>query len=163
MAAPSTSIAYPPSSTAASCGVANGWNLPSSDPACASRITGNITDVFNDCCGQATPHKYANDCGIYCLAQGQDIGMLRSCLQTKGDNYHDIFCNTVNASATATGAGVSNTSSTSATSATSATKTGSGSSASHTKNAAFVNQPVSKTGLGVFALVFCSALMGLVA
>lgn len=171
MAAPTTSIAYPPSSTAASCGVANGWNLPSSDPACASRITGNITDVFNDCCGQATPHKYANDCGIYCLAQGQDIGKLRSCLQTKSDNYHDIFCNTVNASATATGAGVGNTSATSATSATktgsgssaSHTKTRSGSSASHTKNAAFVNRPVSKTGLGVVALIFCSALMGLVA
>ncbi|KAJ5819573.1 hypothetical protein N7474_005164 [Penicillium riverlandense] len=157
MAAPTTSIAYAPSSTAANCGVANGWNLPSSDPACASRITGNITYVFNDCCGQATPHKYANDCGIYCLAEGQDIGVLRSCLQTKSDNYHDIFCNTVNATATATGAGVSNTS------ATSTTKTHSGSSTSHTKNAAFVNQPVSKTGLGVVALVFCSALMGLVA
>ncbi|KAJ5624804.1 hypothetical protein N7510_001113 [Penicillium lagena] len=160
MAAPSTSIAYPPSSTASNCNAANVWNPPSGDPACASRITGNITDVFNDCCGQATPHTYANDCSIYCLAQGQDIDKLRSCLQTKSDNHHDVFCNTANASATATDVGVGNTS---ATKAPKATKTSSGSSVSHTENAALANQPVSKADLGVVALVFCSALMGLFA
>jgi hypothetical protein len=74
------------------------------------------------CCGDATTHKYNNDCGIYCLAQGQDIKKLQTCLTSKSGNYNDVFWNAAqNATATATGSKSTSTS---------------------THNAAVVNEPV---------------------
>ncbi|KAJ5985701.1 hypothetical protein N7522_012897 [Penicillium canescens] len=97
------------------------------------------------------PRKYDNDCGIYCLAQGQDIGTLQSCITSKSGNYHDVFCNTSRQNATATAAATKASSTSSGTTGTSTSTS--------THNAAVANQPVSKSGLGLVALMFGSAFM----
>jgi hypothetical protein len=134
----------------ASCG-GSVWQIPTTDFACAAIISGNMTDAMDDCCKDASPKKYDNDCGIYCLAQGQDIGTLQSCISKKSGNYHDVFCNTSRQNATATAAA-------SKTSTSTGTHTGTTTSTS-THNAAVANQPVSKSGLGLVALMFGSAFM----
>jgi hypothetical protein len=143
------------SATSTACG-GSVWQLPTHDAACAAVIRGNVTDVMTQCCGDATPHKYDNDCGIYCLAQGQDVQKLQTCISSKSGNYNDVFCNAAqNATATATGSKSTST----------GTKTGTstGSTSSSTHNAAVVNQPVSKSGLGLIALLFGSAFMAVLA
>ncbi|KAJ5151674.1 hypothetical protein N7492_009969 [Penicillium capsulatum] len=131
------------------------WDVPTRDIACGSTITGNMTDVFDQCCKGDAPVKFKDDCGIYCLAQGQTVRELQECLNGKSNNYHDIFCNGGKPNATATAA-ASTTRSTAT-----GTKTSSSTSTS-TENAA-VGQPLSKSGLGVVAMLFCSAMMGVLA
>jgi hypothetical protein len=113
-----------------------------------------MTDVMDECCKNAKVTKYDNDCGIYCLAQGQDVDKLQSCLTSKSGNYHDVFCNAaLNATATATTTGSKSTSSGTSTDS-SATST--------STNAAIANQPISKSGVGLMALLFGSALMAVI-
>jgi hypothetical protein len=39
--------------------------------------------ALQKCCKNAKVTKYDNDCGIYCLAQGQDVDKLQSCLTSR--------------------------------------------------------------------------------
>ncbi|OOQ83621.1 hypothetical protein PEBR_35742 [Penicillium brasilianum] len=133
----------------------NVYVLPNvTDAACGAPISGNITDAFDSCCKGNSAVKYDNDCGIYCLAQDQTVDELTKCLEKESGTY-SIFCNK-RGNATATAAATT----TKATSTGTATGT---SAASTSSGAAVLNQPVSKTGLGVMAMLFCSALMGIVA
>ncbi|KAJ5163836.1 uncharacterized protein N7500_005666 [Penicillium coprophilum] len=150
----STTSTTSASTTGTACG-ARVWEIPTTDAACAGIVTGNMTDVMDECCKDAEVSKYENNCGIYCLAQGQDINELQSCLSRKSGNYHDVFCNAaLNATATATATRSKSTSSgTSTHSSTTSTST----------NAAIANQQISKSGLGLIGLLFSSALMAVIA
>ncbi|KGO69468.1 hypothetical protein PITC_014230 [Penicillium italicum] len=143
------------SATSTACG-SSVWRIPTNDEACAAVVSGNITEVMNFCCKNARVSKYEDDCGIYCLAQGQTVDKLQACLASKSNNYHNVFCNTVtNTTATATSTGSKPTSS--------GTGTRSHSSATSTStNAAIANQAVSKSGVGLIALLLGSALMAVV-
>ncbi|KAJ5384273.1 hypothetical protein N7517_002184 [Penicillium concentricum] len=147
-----TSTSSSASATGTACG-ARVWEIPTADAACAAILSGNMTDVMDDCCKHAKVSKYENNCGIYCLAQGQDINKLQSCITSKSNNYHDVFCNAA-LNATASAKGTKSTSS--------ATSTQSSATSSST-NAAIVNQPISKSGLGLIGLLFGSALMAVIA
>ncbi|KAJ5667801.1 uncharacterized protein N7477_006371 [Penicillium maclennaniae] len=145
--------------TATGCG-ASVYQIPITDAACAAKISGNITSVFDTCCKGNSPVKYDSDCGIYCLAQGQTVGELSDCLMSQSNNYRDIFCEgKQNATATAAATTTKSTS-TKSTSTTTSTHSSTGTSTS--TNAAAVNG-VSKGGLGVLAVLFCSGVMGLFA
>lgn len=151
-----TTTAVTPSSTS-SCGNQL-YQIPTQDAACAAVVKGNISAVMHECCKNATPHTYDNDCSIYCLAQGQDIHNLSNCLTTKSGDYQGVFCNAaLNATATAAA------NSTKSTAGATGTKSGSSATSTSTSGAAFMNQPVSNTGLGVVAMLFCSALMAVFA
>lgn len=131
------------------------YELPVKDAACGAVLKGNMSDVFDTCCKGDSPVKFDNDCGIYCLAQEQTVDKLQSCLTSKSNDYRDVFCNAnLNATATAAPTTVKSTST--------GTSTGT-STATTTKNAAVLGQPISKTGLGLVAMLFCSALAGVVA
>ncbi|KAJ5715434.1 uncharacterized protein N7483_012615 [Penicillium malachiteum] len=158
MSTTTTSTTSSASATSTVC-TGNVWELPITDAACGSRITGNMTTVFDDCCKGDSPVKYDGDCGVYCLAQEQTVSELLTCLHSKSNDYQDIFCNDkLNATATAAAT------STKSTSTSTGTKTSTGTSTStSTKNAAVGAQPVSTMGLGVLAMLFCSAVMGVVA
>lgn len=134
----------------------NVYVLPDvTDAACGAPISGNMTSAFDSCCKGNSPVKYENDCGIYCLAQEQTVDQLTKCLEQKSGTY-SIFCNKRgNATATATATKATTGSPTGSSTGTSAPSTSSG--------AAVANQPVSMTGLGVIAMMFCSALLGVVA
>ncbi|KAJ5795789.1 uncharacterized protein N7518_004329 [Penicillium psychrosexuale] len=143
------------SATSTACG-GSVWQIPTTDSACAAVISGNMTDVMDECCKDAKVSKYDNDCGIYCLAQGQNVDKLQSCLTSKSGNYRDVFCNAaLNATATATATGSESTSSGTGSSTHS-------SAASTSTNAAISNQPISKSGVGMIALLFGSALMAVI-
>ncbi|KAJ5130067.1 uncharacterized protein N7515_006106 [Penicillium bovifimosum] len=149
-----TTTSMSPSSTA--CG-GSVWQIPTTDAACAVVVSGNMTEVMDTCC-KTKPTKYDNDCGIYCLAQGQDVNKLQSCLTSKSGNYHDVFCNAaLNATATATST-ASRTSSGTGTGTGTATE--SAATSTSTDNAA-VGKSVSKSGLGLVALLFGSAFMAM--
>ncbi|KAJ5773659.1 hypothetical protein N7457_008555 [Penicillium paradoxum] len=144
------------SATTTACGGAV-WQIPTTDAACAAIAGGNMTDVMDTCCKDAKVTKYDNDCGMYCLAQGQDIDKLQSCLTSKSGRFHDVFCNAaLNATATATSTGSKSTTTGTSTSTGTATSTS-------TDNAAIANQPISKSGLGLVALLFSSAFMATLA
>ncbi|CAG8910148.1 unnamed protein product [Penicillium egyptiacum] len=142
------------SATSTACG-ASVWQIPTTDAACAAVVSGNMTDVMDECCKDAKITKYDNDCGIYCLAQGQDVDKLQSCLTSKSGDYRNVFCNAaLNATATATTTGSKSTSSGSTSTDSSATST--------STNAAIATQPISKSGVGLMALLFGSALMAVI-
>jgi hypothetical protein len=98
MSTTTTSIlATPPSQ----CG-ATLYDIPTSDAACAMPFGGNHTEVMAKCCEQVV--SYQDDCGLYCLAQGQSVQELTDCLFNEGAAYQNVFCNApTNATATATG------------------------------------------------------------
>lgn len=152
MSAPATSAL----ANATACG-ADVYQLPITDAACGAQLSGNMSTVFDDCCKGDAPVKYNNDCGIYCLAQGQTVHELSSCLMSRSNNYSGVFCNNNKPNATATEAAT--TTKSTSTSTSSGTTTAS----STSTNAAVLNTPVSKTGLGVVAMLFCSTLMGVLA
>jgi hypothetical protein len=86
---------------ASSCG-STLYEIPTSDAACAMPYGGNHTDVMAKCCKQVV--SYLDDCGLYCLAQGQSVEDLTDCLYENGAAYQDVFCNALtNATATAKG------------------------------------------------------------
>lgn len=136
--------------TSTACG-ANVYQLPLNNAACGAVLQGNMSEAFDSCCKASKPVKYSNDCGMYCLAQAQTVDELQTCLTSKSNNYRGVFCNaSLNATA-------------SAATTTAATSTGTSTASSSTENAAVLNQPISKTGLGLVAMLFCSALVGVVA
>ncbi|KAJ5216722.1 uncharacterized protein N7469_011587 [Penicillium citrinum] len=149
------SVTTTSSAAAASC--TPSWQIPVDDVACAGQISGNITKVFDTCCKGNSPVKYNDDCNIYCLAQGQTKQELTDCLTEKSGN-NQIFCGHGKQNATAT-AEATTTKETGTSTGTSTSSTGT----STETNAAVLNQPISKTGLGLVAMLFCSALVGVVA
>ncbi|KAL1963009.1 hypothetical protein VTN77DRAFT_8757 [Rasamsonia byssochlamydoides] len=154
-----TTTAVSATSTPANCG-AQLYEIPTTDAACAVPAQGNYSDVMHQCCGVASVQSYDNNCGLYCLAQGQSVGKLVSCLTEHGVGSAHVFCNhnqTATATASATGTKATGESSTA-----SSTSTGSSSTAT-SSSAAAVAAGVSKSGLGVLALLFCSTLLGAIA
>ncbi|KAI2612702.1 uncharacterized protein GGS25DRAFT_132437 [Hypoxylon fragiforme] len=97
--------------TSASVGAANPtacarlYELPTADAACAMPYGSNHTDIMTACCGDADVISYYDDCGLYCLAQGQTVNQLVDCMFAKGAPWQAVFCSgpDTNASATATG------------------------------------------------------------
>ncbi|KAL6855618.1 hypothetical protein ACO1O0_006770 [Amphichorda felina] len=56
------------------------------------------------CCKDADINSYYDDCGLYCLAQGQKVKDLSRCLYDEGAKWEDVFCRGEE-DATATGDG----------------------------------------------------------
>ncbi|OOO06754.1 hypothetical protein OAory_01089570 [Aspergillus oryzae] len=157
MSTTTTSVA---ASATASCNSVTYWQLPVDDAACALPKTGNYSDVMDKCCSPAKVTDFDNGCGLYCLAQGQSVGDLKDCLRKNGaQDGREFYCKG-NDTATATASAPSSTKTGDKT----GTATGSGASSTSSDSAAYAIQPaVSKGGLGLLAMVFCSALMGVVA
>lgn len=153
-----TTTAVSATSTAgANCG-AQVYEIPTRDAACAVPVHAgnNYADAMKQCCHEASVESYDNGCGLYCLAQGQTVGNLTSCLTGHGVANAHVFC-TQNQTATATGtASASGSSSTGS----SSSSTGSSATATSSKSAAVAANTVSKSGFGVLALLFCSTLLG---
>ena len=159
--------------TPTTCGGATVYDIPINDAACAATASKeNASSAFDKCCKAAPVEKYDNDCGLYCLALDQTIGDLVECLTSSGLNDGDVFCTqqnnrTATATSTATKTSSSETSSetgssSSSTSTSSSTSDSEGASET-SQAAAVINQPVSKGGIGLLAMMFCSALLGVVA
>lgn len=98
-------------STSASAGPTGGFchNLyvvPTLDANCAMPFRGNHTDIMSNCCKEANVISYYDDCGIYCLAVGQDVSSLSRCLFDNGAADTEVFCRgNLTETATETGAG----------------------------------------------------------
>ncbi|KAL2866927.1 uncharacterized protein BJX67DRAFT_354413 [Aspergillus lucknowensis] len=138
--------------------------LPVQDAACGLSNTGNNTDIMTKCCRDADVEKYNDDCGLYCLAQGQNIGDLSSCIQGNGVNPSEIFCRG-NMTATATAPAPSQTDDNDGDDDDEdATPTDDDDDGAEPTGAAVrLGQPVSKAGLGLLAMLFSSAFMGIAA
>ncbi|KAL3474265.1 hypothetical protein BJX99DRAFT_181990 [Aspergillus californicus] len=150
------------SSAAASC-TGNQWVLPTQDAACALPNTGNYSDIMDNCCDVADVETYNDDCGLYCLAQGQNVSSLLSCIEDNGATPGDFFCSG-NMSATATAPAPSATQTSDNGDDDNSSSSDDADSPTTTDNAGVrLAQPVSKTGLGVLGMLFCSALLGVVA
>ncbi|KAI2615537.1 hypothetical protein GGR54DRAFT_612879 [Hypoxylon sp. NC1633] len=94
-------MAAPSASATAGCG-AQLFNPPVQDASCAMPTGGNNTDIMAACCGSADVVSYYDGYGLYCLAVGQSVADLTSCLYAHGAPYGtDVFCRG-NTSATAT-------------------------------------------------------------
>lgn len=161
--------------TGGTCATATYSEFPTKDAAClvahasASGLPSNYNSLMESCCKKAPVEKFANDCGLYCLAIDQSIADLTQCFQGAGIQASWIYCNANNtATATATDV-VSKTGGASATGV--ATKTGkqngtgsaTGTGAPRQTGAAGVvnvQQSVSKAGLGVVAMLVASAVFG---
>ncbi|KAL4747798.1 hypothetical protein BDW72DRAFT_181804 [Aspergillus terricola var. indicus] len=154
----STSTAATPTCTG------NAWILPVQDIACAVRSTsGNYSSIMDKCCGVAEVENYNDDCGLYCLAQEQSGQDLLDCIQSNGASYNDVFCGG-NLTQTATAAVPSSTSgSDDDDNDSDATATGDAAEPTNSDNAAPAQQVVNKAGLGILGMLFCSALLGVVA
>ncbi|KAH8666483.1 hypothetical protein BX600DRAFT_497293 [Xylariales sp. PMI_506] len=157
------------STVAASC-TSNLYELPIADAACAIPVGGNHTDIMTTCCGSADVVSY-DDCGLYCLAEGQSVSDLTKCLFANGASYSVVFCNAANATASATGtdslptgtaaSGVSIVATGSGSAATSAgggggsstSGTASGSTPSSSKNAAAGTRPAGGAGMAAVMTV----------
>lgn len=146
-------------SAAASSSCAISYEIPSTDVACAGLISGNMTKAFDSCCKGNSPVKYNDDCNIYCLAQGQTKQELQDCLTDKSKDFSHVFCGGGKANSTATASATT----TRETSDSTGTATSSGADSATSTGAAVMSQPISKTGLGLVAMLFCSALAGVVA
>ncbi|KAA8650176.1 hypothetical protein EYZ11_008507 [Aspergillus tanneri] len=138
------------------------WELPTKDVACALPNNGNASDILDKCCKRASVTKYDDGCGIYCLAQEQSAKDLTNCFREQGAIDGHFFCSGGNASHTASAPLPSKTGDHDSDSST-GTSTGSKSTSTSSDSAAVLNQPVSKSGLGLLAVLVCSALMGVVA
>ncbi|KAB8073039.1 hypothetical protein BDV29DRAFT_176175 [Aspergillus leporis] len=160
MSTTTTTTAAAAATTTTSCTTGSIWQLPIKDAACALPKTGNYSDIMDKCCSPAKVTEYDDGCGLYCLAQGQSVGELQNCMRDNGAKDGLFFCNKEqNATATE-----SAPSSTKTGGSKTGTSTGSGASSTSSDSAGYAIQPaVSKSGLGLLAMVFCSALMGVVA
>lgn len=146
-------------SSASSC-TASIYEMPVRDAACATFAKGNYSDVMQHCCHSAPVRTYDNDCAIYCLAVDQTIGDLTRCMFSHGIAYDEGFCNKGNTSAMATFSPKATNTRASSASISTSTSTGSSTSSMGTSGANVLVQPVSRSGLGVLGLVFCSVLLG---
>ncbi|KAL2801928.1 hypothetical protein BJX63DRAFT_140004 [Aspergillus granulosus] len=152
------------SAAAATCtGGVSSWILPVQDAACGLPSTGNYSTIMDKCCGIADVESFNDDCGLYCLAQGQSVGDLLSCIEDSGATPGEFFCS-ANLTATATAAAPSQTGDNDDDDDDDDSTSTSDSDAAEPSNAGMrLGQPVSKTGLGVIAMLFCSALLGVAA
>lgn len=135
------------------------YQIPTTDAACASYASENMSSAFTQCCKGNGPVQYDNGCGIYCLAQEQTVQDLANCLMSRSNNYGGVFCNDNQPNATAT------TPPSSTPGIATSTPTGTGGIATSTSNhnSAVMGASVSKMGMGVLALLFGSTLMGVLA
>ncbi|PYH43012.1 uncharacterized protein BP01DRAFT_358989 [Aspergillus saccharolyticus JOP 1030-1] len=150
MSTTATTTATATSASSASC-TGNLYVLPVQDAACALPNTGNFSSVMAQCCSPATVTKYDDDCGLYCLAQGQTVKSLLACLQDQGA-VTEAFCSgNLTASATAS---VSSTSATgkAGKTGTSTASAASGSSTSE-KSGAVIHKKVSVGGWVVLGMM----------
>lgn len=163
-----TSTSAAATATVASCG-ATLYDIPVQDASCAIAYGGNHTDIMRACCGSAAVVAYADNCGLYCLAEDKTVAELATCMEGQGAAYGDVFCRgTGNATATATGADASLTSGASVvasgtgTATGSSTKSGSSATGTGSSSSGAVSRPagLSLSGLGVGALLFSSVLLG---
>ncbi|CRG87075.1 hypothetical protein PISL3812_04090 [Talaromyces islandicus] len=142
------------------------YEIPVKDAACAAVHSDTSDKVMKQCCGVADVVSIDGGCASYCLAQGQDVGDLSKCLYSNGFTGNSVYCNnaqtatatapvstTTGSASTATGTGTASTSGT-------GTATGTGATSSSTTGAAVPVAKVSTGGVGVLALLFCSALFG---
>ncbi|KAJ6438890.1 Fungal transcriptional regulatory protein, N-terminal [Purpureocillium lavendulum] len=99
-----TSSSVAPASTTASC--ANLYDIPTADAACAMPHSDNNVKLMSSCCKGSQVVSYFNKCGLYCLAQGQSVGDLTSCLYKANAPWNSVFCRgNTSATATETGTG----------------------------------------------------------
>jgi len=81
----------------------NLYDIPVQDASCAIPFDDDATDIMAQCCQNAPVISYYDDCGLYCLASGQSVEDLTSCLMDGGAQPQDVFCRgNVTASATGT-------------------------------------------------------------
>lgn len=80
------------------------YNIPVQDASCAIPYdsSANATDIMSGCCNAAAVVSYYDNCGLYCLAEGQSVEDLTSCLMQSGAQPQNVFCRG-NVTATATG------------------------------------------------------------
>ncbi|KAH8689987.1 hypothetical protein BGW36DRAFT_390037 [Talaromyces proteolyticus] len=152
-----TASAATATATTTACNV--NYEIPTKDAACALLTSSNSTAILKDCCGVAEINSINNGCSSYCLAQGQDIGDLTSCFYRNGASANSVYCNEVNKTATATASITGTATGTGSTTVLTGTATGTGATASSTTGAAAPAAKVSVGGVGVLALMFCSALL----
>ncbi|KAK1140982.1 hypothetical protein N8T08_009728 [Aspergillus melleus] len=161
-----TSVATTTSASTSASATCTGsmWELPTKDIACALPKSGNATEILDKCCKHAKVSDYNDGCGIYCLAQEQSAKDLTNCFRDEGAKDGEFFCSGGNSSLTATAAVPSKTGDSDSDSSSTGTSTGSSASSTSSDSAAIaLSQPVSKSGLGLLAMLVCSALMGVVA
>lgn len=162
----STTTSSPSAATSA---CTNMYQLPVKDVACAVVTTkGNYSDIMDKCCDSAPVKHYNHDCGLYCLAIDKNVGNLTHCMTKNGVQGNELFCSTSNQTAKATSSPSATNTGASSTSSSTSTSTDSSATSTGTSGANALAQPVSKSGLGVsglgvLGLVFCSALLGVVA
>lgn len=139
------------------------YQLPTTDAACGASLHGNMGAVFDECCKGNGPVTYDHHCGIYCLAQGQTVHELSTCLMSNSHNYGGIFCNDAENATASTPATTTNAQATAATATlTGAAASSASAAAEGESNAAAVlpRAPVSKAGLGAIAVLFSSVILG---
>ncbi|KAL5340927.1 hypothetical protein BJX70DRAFT_396309 [Aspergillus crustosus] len=153
------------SAPSASCsGGVSSWILPVQDAACALvNSGGNSSTILDRCCADADVESFNDDCGLYCLAQGQNVGDLLSCIEDGGATPGQFFCSgnmTATATAPAPSATGDNDNDDDNDDDDDASPTSDAEDGGPTGAAVRLNQPVSKTGLGVLAMLFASAFLG---
>lgn len=173
-----TSATSAASPTSSGCGAIL-YNIPVQDASCALPYGGNHTAIMSACCGSADVVAYADNCGLYCLAEGpQTVANLVACMEQHGAAYSDVFCrgegNATASSATAgsatlasgasvvAGPGASKSSSSSTGTATGGNKSGSTSGSNAVAGGVPWRGPMGITLSGgmVSALLFSSVLLG---
>ncbi|UNI18056.1 hypothetical protein JDV02_004352 [Purpureocillium takamizusanense] len=162
----SSSLAQATPSPGPSCH--NLFDPPTADAACAMPFSDNNVNLMRSCCKGAQVVSYYNKCGLYCLAQGQSVGDLTSCLYKANAPWNSVFCRgNTTATATETGAGsIAATASASvvagASSSGSATDTGSAGGASPTKSGSAAPALRPQAGLSLSGVVVGATLLSAV-
>lgn len=154
-----------PTPTMAQCG-ATLYDIPAPGAACAMAFGGNHTAILSACCDTADLVSYADNCGLYCLAEGQSISDLTTCMFHHGAPWADVFCNGAGNDTAAAGDAekpLSKGASVVAASATSsgARATGTGASGSDGEASATGERiAMDVSGAVVSGLLLCSVLLG---
>ncbi|OJJ06759.1 hypothetical protein ASPVEDRAFT_46107 [Aspergillus versicolor CBS 583.65] len=150
------------SSAAAATCTGNAWVLPVQDIACGLISTSDkYSDIMDKCCGDADVESYNDDCGLYCLAQGQSGNDLLDCIREEGAKDGDFFCGGGNLTHTASAALPSSTANKDNDSDNDSDNDADSEDSSDGEDNAAVRAPaVNKAGLGVLAMLFCTALLG---
>ncbi|KYK56240.1 hypothetical protein DCS_08210 [Drechmeria coniospora] len=68
------------------------FQMPIRDSACAMPYSDRGVNIMSNCCKDASVVSYYDKCGLYCLAQGQNVGSLTDCFYREGASYQDVFC-----------------------------------------------------------------------
>lgn len=161
-----SSVRTTPTPTTAQCG-ATLYNIPAPGAACAMAYGGNHTAILSACCKSADTISYADDCGLYCLAQGQSVSDLTACMFEHGAPWSEVFCNGAgNDTAEASEVGAPLSKGASVVAATSASATASGARATGSgsgggaESAAGERMGMGVSGVAVSGLLLVSVLLG---